>query len=443
MAQADNLNALRRSGRLPEFHPGFMRERSFIRPPSQYQMRDGAAKRRSVHGHGPAHHYNHQQRGKPSLEIYRPPNVRVDGPNKLNVHAKEFTMAMGQQHNLQTSRSSVNVPFNQHQMQHGLQHSKSANIMGLRHQTNNNHHGMKNNNRQMSPQIPAIPLMTSASAHIIQNTPKVHFKLEQTPIANGVENKVTIPGGLQRSKSMSAADSLARSLSLGLDISSDVPNLGPFPAEIEEIITLACEDPNQLSARALINLSNSLMQRAVESQKYALPAARLCIKIIASEKKETFLETLINTCRQWYQILRLSVKTKSRTRFTAFMAFLMEMFSQLKRRQLQLKTQCDGISPPMVLLTLLCKSCEECVKPPISSLSEIECLFFVLTCIGRDLEIHMPNQLDKLLRQVRDAFLSTSMEPSIRKTLLQLIELQASHWQLPGSTVLYYYPSTK
>lgn len=56
-----------------------------------------------------------------------------------------------------------------------------------------------------------------------------------------MENKVTIPGGLQRSKSMSAADSLARSLSLGLDISSDVPNLGPFPAEIEEIITLACE----------------------------------------------------------------------------------------------------------------------------------------------------------------------------------------------------------
>lgn len=74
---------------------------------------------------------------------------------------------------------------------------------------------------------------------------------------------------------------------------------------------------------------------------------------------------------------------------------------------------------------------------------QIECLFFVLTCIGRDLEIHMPNQLDKLLRQVRDAFLSTSMEPGIRKTLLQLIELQASHWQLPGSTVLYYYPSTK
>ncbi|XP_008483986.1 uncharacterized protein LOC103520663, partial [Diaphorina citri] len=42
-------------------------------------------------------------RGKqPTLEIYRPPNVRSDGPanNKLNVHAKEFIM-----NSLQNSRS--------------------------------------------------------------------------------------------------------------------------------------------------------------------------------------------------------------------------------------------------------------------------------------------------------------------------------------------------
>lgn len=32
--------------------------------------------------------------GKPTMEIYRPPNVRSDGSpaGKLNVHAKEFTM---------------------------------------------------------------------------------------------------------------------------------------------------------------------------------------------------------------------------------------------------------------------------------------------------------------------------------------------------------------
>lgn len=66
-----------------------------------------------------------------------------------------------------------------------------------------------------------------------------------------------------------------------------------------------------------------------------------------------------------------NIKNVSRPRFTAFMAFLTEMFCQLKRRQLQLRTQCDGVPPPLVLLTLLSKCCEDCVRPPVRSLSEV------------------------------------------------------------------------
>lgn len=43
---------------------------------------------------------------------------------------------------------------------------------------------------------------------------------------------------------------------------------------------------------------------------------------------------------------------------TAFMAFLSEMFFQLKRRQLKWSTQCDRISPAIVLLTPLGRCCE-------------------------------------------------------------------------------------
>lgn len=57
--------------------------------------------------------------------------------------------------------------------------------------------------------------------------------------------------------------------------------------------------------------------------------------------------------------------------WTAFMAFLTEMFCQLKRRELQLRTKCDGVPPPIVLLTVLSKCCEDCVKPPVRSLSEV------------------------------------------------------------------------
>lgn len=113
------------------------------------------------------------------------------------------------------------------------------------------------------------------------------------------------------------------------------------------------------------------------SLRYSLPISRLCISIISKEQKETFLEALLNGCRQWYQerdkVLGATPNSKnpSRPRFTAFMAFLTEMFCQLKRRQLQLRTQCDGISPAIVLLTLLGKCCEDCVRVPVRSLSEV------------------------------------------------------------------------
>ncbi|XP_059220635.1 uncharacterized protein LOC106081147 isoform X2 [Stomoxys calcitrans] len=256
---------------------------------------------------------------------------------------------------------------------------------------------------------------------------------------------------LQRSKSLSSADALTRGIAgLGLGLGNEVTDIGPFPPEIQALIDTALEDPNKLNSRSLMELTSHFIKRAVEGRRFALPIARLCLNIIAKEQKETFLEALLNTCRQWYQerekllFTIQGMKSPSRARFTAFMAFLTEMFCQLKRRQLQLRTQCEGAPPPLVLLTLLSKCCEDCVKPPVRSLSEIECLFYVLTCIGQDLEMQLPQQLELLLSMIRDAFLNASdSAPAIRRTLLQLIELQASHWQLPGNTVLYYYPSAK
>lgn len=124
---------------------------------------------------------------------------------------------------------------------------------------------------------------------------------------------------------------------------------------------------------------HSIFDNIVRS--YALPTSRFCISIIAKEHKETYLEAMLNTCRQWYQerdrVLGppQKIKNVARPRFTAFMAFLTEMFCQLKRRQLQLRTKCDGVSPPIVLLTVLSKCCEDCVRPPVRSLSEVRRLF--------------------------------------------------------------------
>lgn len=468
--------------------PGISRERSFIRTSNQQVLDMNANKRRSL-AFSQSQAMQHAQQQQQQLR-----DVRLDGMsnqnNKLNVHAQEFQM-----NNLNDNRMPLQSSRSLNIYSNSLQHSKSnlglqLNLHPRPHQlgsigsphrgpTMMSSHPMQHVGVQL--QSSHMPLVNSpSSGNILHSGPRVKFApepilhgthasnsfqaqsvginsimkpsiLQNNPNNNSNINNTTNITPLQRSKSLSSADTLTRGLAgLGLAVGPEANDIGQFPPEVQVVVQKAAEDPNQLNARCLMELAAHLMHRAVDGRRFALPISRLCITIIAKETKETFLEALLNTCRQWYQerdkVLGpiINLKNPARPRFTAFMAFLTEMFCQLKRRQLQLRTECDGVPPPLVLLTVLGKCCEDCVRPPVRSLSEIECLFFVLTCIGRDLEMHLPQQLETLLAAVRDAFLNSSASaPAIRRTLLQLIELQASRWQLPGNTVLYYYPSSK
>lgn len=420
MSQTNQKAPLKRSQKQE-----FARERSFVRTNSKDMQ-----KRKS------------QAMGKPTMEIYRPPNVRSDGPQsppgKLNVHAKEFTM---NQHELQSSKSSGNLAMGFEP----LQHSKSSGNV-LRH--------------MQIPLVPTplpFPLVHSASQ--ILGMPRLNFPIGEIPVPifsghnahwNHYNNSTTINNNnnnnnnnLKRSKSLSAADSQNLAAKLK-SFSKEETDLGRFAPEDEANLKLAVEDPNQLPSRTLMDLVKLIMERVVEGIRYSEAGAKLCISIIEKEKNQTFLESLINTCQQWYQerdrILR-GIKAGDGTRFTAFMWFLTEMCGQFKRAQI--KGQFENLQPDIVLLSVLAKCCQACVSLPIKCLSETECLFFVLTSIGRDLETELPMQLEQLLASVRDGFLASAGAPAVRRTLLQLIELHASSWQLPGSSVLYYYPRVK
>lgn len=476
---------------------GITRERSFVRTSNHQNIN----KRRSLAFNVQTGMQPNQIRTKPGMDIYRPPKL-----NYNLQHSSSSSMVFpagpggggGGGNLLAQQKSNASI----HQQ---MQMAAAAAVMaGRRHAglsvgsmpSKGIHPGQRtilvthpmqlNNMGGMSVPLPSSqhPLVNSPSSgnifHTTAGSQRVKFAAEPQKMHNSSgqmkhnphmnnngqylnnNHNSHINGGdayaqllssnpLQRSKSLSSADAITRGIAgLGLALGSEVTDIGQFPAEIQGLVDTALEDPNQLNSRCLMELTSHFIKRAVEGRRYALPISRLCLTIIAKEQKETFLEALLNTCRHWYQEREKllytiqGMKSPSRVRFTAFMAFLTEMFCQLKRRQLQLRTQCDGAPPPLVLLTLLAKCCEDCVTPPVRSLSEIECLFFVLTCIGRDLEQQLPQQLEVLLSLVRDAFLNASdSAPAIRRTLLQLIELQASHWQLPGNTVLYYYPSSK
>lgn len=414
-----------------EFSSVVTRERSFIRPNKDPQKRRSQTMATI--------------KGKPTMEIYRPPNVRTDilpNTGKLNVHAKEFTMS----HDLQASKSSGNIAANFESLH--LQHSKSSGNI-LRHI-----------NPTLIPIISTplpLPLIHStSSSHILNHMPRVTYQfgnemlphtfipkqaLQQTNWNNYQQTNNT--QNLKRSKSLGASDSQNLAAKLK-GMAKEEIDVTIFPTEHQPNLKLAIEDPNQLSSRVMMDLVKAIMEQVVEGMRYCETGAKLCLTIIEKEKNQTFLESLLNMCQQWYQerdkILR-GIKAGDGTRFTAFMWFLTEMCGQLKRHQI--KEQYEALQPDLVLLSVLAKCCQACVSLPIKCLSETECLFFVLTSIGRDLESELPQQLEQLLASVRDGFLASAGSPAVRRTLLQLIELHASNWQLPGSSVLYYYPRIK
>jgi len=79
-----------------------------------------------------------------------------------------------------------------------------------------------------------------------------------------------------------------------------------------------------------MDLVKCIMERVLESRKHAEPAAKLSITIIEREKNETFLESLLNTCQQWYKE-RDRVLKQSTSKVPAFMAFLNEMYCQVSK----------------------------------------------------------------------------------------------------------------
>lgn len=109
----------------------------------------------------------------------------------------------------------------------------------------------------------------------LQSAPRVKFAPQPTVVSQYQNPFVTqqqVQAGvnpLQRSKSLSSADAIARGMAgLGLTAGNDSTDIGTFIPEIQALIDQSQQDPNQLNARSLMELANHIMQRAVEGRRF-------------------------------------------------------------------------------------------------------------------------------------------------------------------------------
>jgi len=297
------------------------------------------------------------------------------------------------------------------------------------------------------------PLQSSRSFELGSKGPQDNIILNRTGLT------ITVPGksnSLTKSRSVTSQHSIDRGGGGELTNQVDL-NLFAFPLEVINTLTRALEDPNRVPSRSLMELVKQILNRVIVGTtgvgwgypgldarlepKLPEKAARLCIGIIEKEEKETFLESLINTCQELYhdreRILRQEI-----SRWNSYISFLNQMYCLLKRKQLHFLRKYEGVAPKLVLLSLLAECCTATLTSSLQSVSEIEAMFVVLTHIGRDLETETPGRMTLLVTCLREAFLTPHLNKQIGKTLLQLIELRAAGWNLPAQAVMYYYPGT-
>ncbi|KAG8185255.1 hypothetical protein JTE90_023870 [Oedothorax gibbosus] len=248
----------------------------------------------------------------------------------------------------------------------------------------------------VSPKTTSKELLSSKNG-----VPKeVHFVDSPIPKKPPSPPMGDLKSALKRSKSFTADEGMG--MLAGFDREA-------FPKEDQGLIRRAVLDPNSLSCQKLMELVRLICKKAIESAQFALPAAQLCFSIIEKEHDHTFLESLQNCCREWYnerdRLLRAPVFSSqsgsSMRRWTAYVSFLTELYLQLKGQQHHQPTGPYPNSPmahmALTLQTLLFECANIILRPPsINSEEEVGTLRRMLFSVGTHLQSDTSQRMDNL-----------------------------------------------
>lgn len=327
----------------------------------------------------------------------------------------------------------------------------------------------RSNNGEYQQMCKNGPIMTSQSTHNVLNSNQfgsfdppiftgnsynraVHFQDQNKGFSVSYKNQEgpvysdsqLLKSALKRSKSFGGTNETAI---LDAEMGFEKEALS---SEYQALVRKALTDPNALSSRQLMEVVRVLCLQAITAVKSAEPAARMCFKIIEKEINETFLESLLNSCREWFNERdKLRRHNSSGGSWTAYVSFLLELYLKLKDHQRSHLRDHSGVNSEsalatqkLTLVTLIYECCFIILMPPsMGSSAEIECLRSTLTTAGKYLEQDSKEKMDKLCFMMKDAFLTVPQEP-FRKTLLELIELRASNWEMSLPQTIYYFPYT-
>ncbi|XP_075559268.1 uncharacterized protein LOC142590723 [Dermacentor variabilis] len=218
------------------------------------------------------------------------------------------------------------------------------------------------------------------------------------------------------------------------------------------VVEQALLDPDVLTPEQVERLVRVLCKKAIHEADCAEPAAKFCATVIMKETGDTFLDFLMDSCRDHFrqreQLQPGCAGTGKTTeqprksgepshRWTGFVSFLAGLLTAITERGSVVGTKLCGRA--FCLAAMLCECCKNMVDAMTQdSAAELECLRFALKSAGSSAERAAPLRVAALAKCLRDRFLAEKCPPGVRVALLELLELRASGWKMEARQERYY-----
>lgn len=117
---------------------------------------------------------------------------------------------------------------------------------------------------------------------------------------------------------------------------------GDIASEHVMLMRKALDNPNMLMMTQLMEVVRVVCNKAMERATNGHVIAKICLKIIDKESGHLFVESLLNCLREWFNERdKLRMAIGGNRRWTAYIAFLTELYMSLRSKHRRVKLLVD------------------------------------------------------------------------------------------------------
>lgn len=173
------------------------------------------------------------------------------------------------------------------------------------------------------------------------------------------------------------------------------------------------------SQQIVEDLVSALSEKALLDAKFAVIAAKIAHKLWDNESMHSFVRNpLLKQTQEFYNKRELLLKEN---KYHGLCVYLSQLFRLLRIREHHLQPVGNAV------VDLLKGLIEKSDGP-----SDEDVFYFYqeLECVGGIIGENFPEKLDEVINLARQMVISSSLLPSVRARLVQLIELHAAKWDM-------------